>query len=56
MVLVHKKDGTKRFCIDYRRLNDCTKKDRYPLPRIDDMLDLLGGKRFFSSLDLQSGY
>ncbi len=56
VVLVRKSDGTVRWCIDYRQLNDCTKKDAYPLPRIDMCLDSLGGVQYFSTLDLQSGY
>ena len=56
IVLVPKKNGDLRFCVDYRRLNKVTRKDVYPLPRIDDILDTLGGTRYFSSLDLCSGY
>ena len=56
IVLVAKKDGTTRFCVDYRKLNAITKLDVYPLPVIDDSLDLLADTKFFSTLDLAPGY
>ena len=56
IVMVPKKDGTNRMCIDYRKLNEITVKDAYPLPRIGQTIDALQGAGFFSSLDLASGY
>ncbi|KAJ9534862.1 hypothetical protein QJQ45_017255 [Haematococcus lacustris] len=56
VLFVEKRDGTLRMCVDYRALNKLTVRDRYPLPRIDDLFDKLQGKTIFSSLDLQSGY
>ena len=55
-VVVRKKDGTFRLCVDYRRLNAITVKDSYPLPRIDEILASLGKARYFASLDLLMGY
>jgi len=56
IVLVKKSDGTTRFCIDYRKLNEVTRKNSYPLPRIDDHLEALKGNSWFCTLDLASGY
>ena len=56
VLFVQKKDGGLRMCVDYRALNKVTIANRYPLPRIDEMLDQLHGARYFSSLDLQAGY
>ena len=56
VILVKKKDGTDRFVVDYRRLNSVTRKDSYPLPRIDDALDALNGSQLYSLMDLMSGY
>jgi hypothetical protein len=53
---VHKKDGTLRMCVDYRALNKATVKNRYPLPRIDDLFDRLSGAKVFSRIDSRSGY
>ena len=56
VVLVKKKDGTLRFCVDYRKLNNITRKDSYPLPNIEDTFTSLAGAKYFCALDLASGY
>ena len=56
MVMVRKKDGSLRFCIDLQKLNSCTIKDAYSLPRIEESLDCLNGTIIFTSLDIKAGY
>ncbi|CAF4838805.1 unnamed protein product, partial [Rotaria sp. Silwood2] len=56
VVLVTKKDGTTRFCVDYRRLNQITTKDAFPLPRIDDIYDQLTKATYFTKFDFKAGY
>lgn len=55
-LIVMVRNGSHRFCVDYRQLKLVTKLDTYPLPRVDDLLDQLGDSRFFTTLDLASGY
>lgn len=56
VLLARKKDDSTRFCVDYWRLNAITEKDTYPIPRIDETLDQLAGCKWFSTLELHSGY
>lgn len=56
VVLVKKKNGSLRICVDYRQLNNRTKKDAYSLPRIEEILDCLAGNKYFSTIDMKSGY
>ena len=56
MLFVKKKDGSLRMCINYKLLNSITVKNKYPLPRIDDLFDQLRGASVFSKIDLRSGY
>ena len=56
VLFVEKKDGTQRMCVDYRSLNEVTIKNKYPLPRIEDLFDQMKGASVFSKIDLRSGY
>ena len=56
IVVVRKKDSSIRLCVDYRRLNAISRVDAYPMPRIDDLIDLIGQARYNSTLDLTKGY
>jgi len=56
VLFVKKKDGSMRMCVDYCALSEVTIKNKYPLPRIDDLFDRLKGAKYFSNIDLRSGY
>ena len=56
VVMQKKKDGSSRFCVDYRNLNNISIQDSFPLPRIDDILDRLAGSAVYTAIDLKSGY
>jgi hypothetical protein len=56
VLFVEKKDGTKRMCIDHRDLNEVAIKNKYPLPRIEDLFEQLRGTKVFLKIDLRSGY
>jgi hypothetical protein len=56
IIFVDKRDGTIRLCVDYRKLNDVTIKNKYPLPKIEDLFDQMNGARVFSKIDLRTGY
>jgi hypothetical protein len=56
VLFVEKKDGTQRMCVDYRSLNEVTIKNKYPLPKIEDLFDQIKGASVFSKIDLRSGY
>jgi hypothetical protein len=56
VLFVDKRDGAIRLCVDYRKLNDVTIKNKYPLPKIEDLFDEMNGARVFSKIDLRTGY
>jgi hypothetical protein len=56
VIFVDKRDGTIRLCVDYRKLKDVTIKNKYPLPKIEDLFDQMNGARVFSKMDLRTGY
>jgi hypothetical protein len=56
ILFVDKRDGTIRLCVDYRKLNEVTIKNKHPLPKIEDLFDQLNGAKVFSKIDLRTGY